>query len=144
VGHHGSRCRQFTSRPVDERCGVVVGCVLVGKLASEHAPSDPTMTAGFRAVVSAAYTPNRSLLRIRRFETSWRHDACRRSRGRRQNRIRRRGFLLDAISRIDRSWWPPSSYGHHEAPLPARKHTTISQHARQQISIVKTRKQYHY
>ena len=29
-------------------------------------------------------------------------------------------------------------------PLPARKHTTISQHARQQVSIVKTRKKYHY
>ena len=38
----------------------------------------------------------------------------------------------------------PSSYGRHEAPLPARKHTTISQHARQQVSIVKTRKQYHH
>ena len=28
VGHHGGRCRQFTSRRVDGRCGVVVGCVL--------------------------------------------------------------------------------------------------------------------
>jgi hypothetical protein len=34
----------------------------------------------------------------------------------------------------------PSSYGRHKAPLPARKHTTISQHARQQVSIDKTRK----
>ena len=40
VGHHGGRCRQFTSRRVDGRCGVVVGCVLLGKLASEHTPSD--------------------------------------------------------------------------------------------------------
>jgi hypothetical protein len=43
---------------------VVVTCVLLGKLASEHA-HPPTMAAGFRAVVSAASTPNRSLLRVR-------------------------------------------------------------------------------
>jgi hypothetical protein len=49
-------------------------------------------------------------------------------------------FLLDAISRIDQSWQPPLSYGCHEATLLAQKHTTISQHARQQVSIVKTRK----
>jgi hypothetical protein len=66
------------------------------------------MAAGFRAVVSAASTPNRSLLRVRRFETSWRHDACRRCRRRRQNRSRRRGFLLDVISCIDQSWRPYS------------------------------------
>jgi hypothetical protein len=35
--HHGGRCRQFTSRCVDGRCGVVVGCALLDKLASKHA-----------------------------------------------------------------------------------------------------------
>jgi hypothetical protein len=39
---------------------------------------------------------------------------------------------------------PRHPYGRHEAPLPARKHTQISQHARHQVSIVKTRKHYHY
>ena len=54
----------------------IVGCCdmcLLGKLASKHAP---TMAAGFQAVVLAASTPNRLLLRVRRFETSWWHDAC--------------------------------------------------------------------
>ena len=56
-----------------------------------------------------------------------------------RNRSRRRDFLLDAISCIDQSWWPPS-YDHHDALLPAWKHTTISQHVRQQFSIVKSRR----
>ena len=38
----------------------------------------------------------------------------------------RRGFLIDAISRINQSWWPLSSYGCHEAPLPAFKHITVA------------------
>jgi len=101
------------------------------------------MVAGFRAVVSAASTPNWSLLHVRRFKISCRHDVCRRCRHKRQNRSRRRGFLLDAISRIDRSWWPPWSYGHHEARLPAFEHTTINIHTKQQVSIIKTRKSYH-
>ena len=49
-------------------------------------------------------------------------------------------FLLDAISRIDRSWWRPSSYGRHRAPLPAVEHTTINKHTMRQDYIVKTRK----
>jgi hypothetical protein len=36
----------------------------------------------------------------------------------------------------------PTAAMRHEAPLPGQKHTTISQHARQQVSIVKTRKGY--
>ena len=52
----------------------------------------------------------------------------------------RRGFLIDAISRVDRSWRSTPSYGRHEAPLPAFKHTTISQHTMQQVSIVKLEK----
>jgi len=121
---------------------VVVTCVLRGKLASKHAPSDHA--ASIQAVISAASTPNWSILHVRRFETSWRHDACWRCRRIRRKRSWRRGFLLDAISCIDRSWWTPWSYGHHEDPLPAQKNKTISRHARQQVSIVKTRKKYHY
>ncbi len=52
----------------------------------------------------------------------------------------RRGFLLDATSGVDQPWRPPLSYGRHQALLPAGHHTTIRQHARQQVSIVKTRK----
>ena len=50
------------------------------------------------------------------------------------------GFLHDAISPIDRRWWSPSLYDRRGAPLPAFKHTTISQHTMQQVSIVKIRK----
>ena len=88
---------------------VIVACVLLGKLASKHAPSN-----------HGGRLPSRRLGSL---------DACWRCRHRRRERSRRRGFLLDAISRIDRSWWPPSFYGRHEASLPARKHTPISQHA---------------
>jgi hypothetical protein len=52
----------------------------------------------------------------------------------------RQGFLLDAISPVNQSWRSTSSYGRYEAPLPGFKHTTISQHTMQQVSIVKTRK----
>ena len=54
---------------------------------------------------------------------AWWHDAWRRWGRRRRNRSRRRGFLLDEISSIDR--WPPSSYS--RPPLPARKHTALGQ-----------------
>jgi hypothetical protein len=50
------------------------------------------------------------------------------------------GFLLDAISCIDRSWQWRSSYGRHEAPLLAFTHTKISNHTMQQVSIVKNKK----
>jgi len=36
--------------------------------------------------------------------------------------------------------WPTLSYGQHEALLPAWRHTTISRHARQQVSIAKLEK----
>ncbi len=36
-------------------------------------------------------------------------------------------------------WWPPSPYGRHGAPPPAPPHTTISQHAVQQVYVVKTK-----
>jgi hypothetical protein len=56
---------------------------------------------------------------------------------RRQNRGRRRLFLQHANWRIDRWWWPPSSYCRHGPPLPAPafdfKHTTINKHTRQQV-----------
>jgi hypothetical protein len=45
---------------------------------------------------------------------------------------------------IDRSWRSRSSYGCHEAPLPVFTHTTISKHTMRQVSIVKTRENYHY
>jgi len=47
-----------------------------------------SITIGIGAVGSAASMPNRLLLRIRRFKTSWRHDACWRCRRRRRNRIK--------------------------------------------------------
>ncbi len=53
-------------------------------------------------------------------------------------------FLHDEILLIDRRWWSLSSYDRRGAPLPAFKHTTISQHTTQQVSIVKTGKNYHY
>ena len=83
------------------RCGVVVGCVLLRNTYSSIPDNQrclpdevrKSIPIGIGAVGSAASTPNRSILRIHRFEASWRHDACRRCRCRRQNRIRRRGFL---------------------------------------------------
>jgi hypothetical protein len=80
------------------------------------------------------------LLCVSRFSTSWWHDAWWQWRHRRRNGSRRRGFLLNVISWIDRSWRPPSSYGRHEAPLLVFKHKTISQHTMQQVSIVKLEK----
>ena len=59
-----------------------------------------------------------------------------------QNRLAFTRFLFDAISHIDRSWRLPSSYSRHVLPLPMRKHATISQQARQQVIIIKTRKSY--
>ncbi len=140
VGHHGGCCRPYRSHRINRRCCVVVSMFLV-KLASKQAP--PTMATRFQAILLAPSMPNWLLLGIRRFGTSWWHDALRLWRHRRRNRSRRRGILLDVISRIDHSWWLPLSYNHHEAPLPARKHTITSQHARQQVSNIKPRKTYH-
>jgi hypothetical protein len=131
-------------------CGLVVGCDPHSNLWGyvpgnwRYPSNEVTMSilVGIGAIALAASTQNWSLLCIHQFGTYWRHDAWWRCRCRRQNRSRRRGFLLNATSCINQSWWPPSSYGRHEAPLPAQKHTTISQHARQQVSIVKTRKNY--
>jgi hypothetical protein len=39
----------------------------------------------------------------------------------------------------DEPWWPPSSHSCHGAPLLAPRHSTISQHATQQVYVVKTR-----
>ena len=127
MGHYGGRCRPFRSQHVDRQCRVVVSVFLLGRLASRHPTL--TMAASFQAFVTAPSTPNRSLLRVRRFGTSWQHYASWQCRHRRQNRSRRRGFLLNAISCINRSSRPQSSHDRHEAPLPVMKHTTISQHA---------------
>jgi len=102
------------------------------------------MVAGFWAVVSAASTPNQSLLHVLRVGKSWRHDAWQWWRRNWGNRASGRGFLHDAISLINQLWWSPSSYDRRGAPLPAFKHTIISQHTMQQVSIVKTSKNYHY
>jgi hypothetical protein len=61
-----------------------------------------------------------------------------------RNRARRQVFLHNAILCINQQWWSPSSYDRYGAPLPAFRHTTISQHTMQQVGIVKTRKNYHY
>jgi hypothetical protein len=52
----------------------------------------------------------------------------------------REEFLQQVSLHIDQSWQSPLSYGHHGAPLPAFKHTTISKHTMQQDYDVKTRK----
>ena len=41
-----------------------------------------------------------------------------------------------------RPWQPPSPYGGHGAPPPAPPHTTISQHDKGQVYIVKTGEYY--
>ncbi len=77
------------------------------------------------------------------FGTSWRHDAWRWCRHRRRNRSRRRGFLLDAISRIDQSWRPPSSYGPHEAHSRCRSiQQSANMLSNRLVLLNKTRKSY--
>ena len=66
---------------------------------------------------------------IAEFEWWWRQN--------RRNRASRGGFLHYAMLSIDRRWWSPSSYDRRGGPLLAFKHTTISQHTMQQVSIVK-------
>jgi hypothetical protein len=58
------------------------------------------------------------------------------------------GWILGQLARrklgkknTPQSWWPPSHYGRHGALLLA-PHTAISQHAAQQVYVVKTRKYY--
>jgi hypothetical protein len=69
------------------------------------------MAANFRAVVAAASTPNRLLLHVHQFSTSWRYDVWQGWWQTRRNRARRQVFLLDAISRVDQPWRSTSSYG---------------------------------
>ena len=109
---------------------VVVTCVLLGKLAIEHQPWQP-------ASKPLSRQPPRQIGRF--FMSADSENPCGMLRS--GGKSRRRGFLVDAISCIDRSWRALLSYyGRHKALLLARKHTTISQHARQQVSVVKTRK----
>ena len=140
MGNHGSCCQPFRLGRVDRHCCVVVSVFLLGKLASEHVP--PTMVVSFQAIVSAPSMPNRSLLHVHRFGTSWRHDTWWQCRRRQWNRSRRSSFLLNVneISCIDRSWRLPLSYDRHGAPLLAFKHTSILQHTMGQVGIIKTRK----
>ncbi len=41
------------------------------------------------------------------------------------------------VDNTPQPWWPPSSYSRHGAPLLAMRHLTISQHAMQQVDVVK-------
>ena len=94
------------------------------------------MAADIWAIISKDSVSNWLLLHVSQFGTSWRHDVWQWWRRRRQNGSRRRGFLLDAISCINWSWRPPSSYSPPWRPILAVKHTTIRQQTTQQISIV--------
>ncbi len=114
---------------------------LTGKLASKHAPTNHD--GRLPGCIAAAAMPNWLLLCVHRFGTSWRYDVWRWWQQTWRNRARRQGDLLNAISCVNRAWRLTLSYGCHEAPLPAFKHTTISQHTMWQVSIVKTRKNYH-
>jgi hypothetical protein len=136
VGHHGGLCWPFWSRHVDRCSCVVVSVFLLGKLASKHASNNHNGRLQSRCCGSLHWL----LLCIRQLETFWRYYDWRWCRRNWRNRAMRQGFLFDAISCANQSWRSTSSYGRHEAPLPAFKHTTMSQHTMQQISIVKTRK----
>jgi hypothetical protein len=134
--------------PVGDCCVLVVGCVqrrnMLGDVPCDRRyPSDEvtmSILVGIRAIGVAASTPNWLVCRVVRATTSLWNDAWWRLRQNRRNKTRRRVFLHDGTSRIDRSWRSPLSYGHDGASLPAFKHATISQHTMQQVYVVKTRK----
>jgi hypothetical protein len=92
------------------------------------------------AIGAAASTPNWLLCCIVRVATSLGNDAWSQQRQNRSKKSGRRRFLQQVSLHINLSWRLPLSYGHHGAPLPAFKHTTISKHTMQQDYIVKTRK----
>ncbi len=58
----------------------------------------------------------------------------------RKKRNRRWQFIQQASLYLNQSWWLPSSYGHHGAPLPAFKHTAISKHTMEQVYMLKLEK----
>jgi hypothetical protein len=147
VGHHGGCCRPFWSRRVDGRCGVVVSCVYIGICRVEYQAIGNTLTmsiiVSIGAVGEEASSTNWLFCRVIRAATSLGNDAWWQRRQNRRKKSGRRRFLQQVSSFLDQTWWSPLSYGHHGAPLPAFKHTTISKHTMQQDYIVKTRKKYH-
>jgi hypothetical protein len=88
---------------------------------------------GIGAISAAFSTPNWSLCCGVRASTWLGNDVWWQQRQNRRNRTRRQVFLLVGTSRINLSWWPPLYCGCHETLLLAPKHTTINQHARQQV-----------
>ncbi len=103
-----------------------------------------SILVGIRAIGGAALMTNWLLCHVFRAGTSLGNDAWRRGQQNRRNRTRRWVFLHDGTSCIDGSWRLPLSYGRHEAPIPAPKHITISNHTMQHFYVVKTRKHFNY
>jgi hypothetical protein len=99
-----------------------------------------SIIVSIRAIGAAASTTNWSMCHVIRAATSLGNDAWQGRRQNWRNRTARLVFLHNGTLRIDRSWQSLSSYGCHGAPLPAFKHTTISEHTMEQVYIVKTRK----
>jgi hypothetical protein len=147
VGHRGSRCWPFWSRRVNGRCGVVVSCVYIGICRVEYRAIGDTLTmsiiVGIGAVGAAASSTNWLFCCVVGAATSLGNDAWWWQRQNRRKKSGRRKFLQQVSLFLDRTWWSPLSYGHHGAPLPAFKHTTIIKHTMQQDYIVKTKKKYH-
>jgi hypothetical protein len=151
VGHHGSRCQPFRSGRVDGHCGVVVSFVLRRNMWGnvpgnwQCLPDKVTMSipSGIGAIGLAASTPNWLLCCILWEGTLWGNDVWQRWGQNRRKKSGRRQFQQQVSLHIDQSWRSPLSYGHHEAPLPAFRHTTISKHTMWQDYIVKTREKYH-
>ena len=110
-----------------------------------NAPDKVTMSiiVGIGAIGAAASMPNWLLCRVVRAAKSLGNDAWWRRLQNRRKKSGRRQFLQQVSLHINQSWQSPLSYGHHGAPLPDSKHTTISKHTMQQDYIVKTRKNYH-
>jgi hypothetical protein len=99
-----------------------------------------SILASIVTIGTAASTTNWSLCHIFRKGTSLgNNDAWWQWRQNRRNRTRRRMFLHNGTSCIDRSCRSPSSYARHGAQLPAPKHTTIRKHTMQQAYVFKTR-----
>jgi hypothetical protein len=99
-----------------------------------------SIIVGIGAIGAAASASNWLLFCVVQEATSLGNDVWWRRQQNRSKKSGRRRFLQQVNLHIDQSWRSPLSYGHHGAPLPAFKHTTISKHTMQQDYIVKTRK----
>jgi hypothetical protein len=151
VGHHGGHCRPFRSQCVDGRCELVVSCDLhrntKGFVTGNwwYPSNEVTMSIliDIGVVGAAASMTNLSLCRVIWARTSLGYNAWQRQQQNMRNRTRRQVLLHNGTSHINQSWWLPSSYGCHGAPLAVPKHTTISKHTMQQVYVVKTREKYY-